>query len=520
MPVASEVSPFLLALLVLYCVVGAATVVFDSAGLLHNRWENMYPEASQTYAAIYAAQTGKLYLPPLSQPPYTPQPFTPLYYASDAYLAKMAHLDIDLFTFYARSTEYIAYLLCGLMVFMISEAAEAPLLYATLAALMLLGHPDFLGQNATPRPDMLYLLAMLISLYCAVKCNRRIWIGYGLVGGFAGIAFLIKQPGLAAALSIFVVLLLEKDFKPIAALAVGTFLPVAITFLILYWRQDPFFQHLLFTGKSLWSLKSGVQYVSSQLLVARWLVPIVIGAMGFVNALNLGTKAKMIASFALINWLIGLAGICQIGGSLNYFLPGLAGCALLLPYAIRLFRERLTMKISAVIACAALLWATTNALSYEAMRVKYFPAPTTDSLVWLHPYRILSDLSTLTMHGREPMLLDPYTAHMMELTGNWNPTPFLQSLSRADFDLIIFKFVGFDHLIPAYRGVSVFGPEEVGIMNEKYRILCSTDRSTVLMPRGREVSATPEMFTQMFQERCDTELRATPMDFRIEPGAR
>ena len=60
------------ALLIAYCVIGAATVVVDSAGLLRNPWENTYFESPQTYAAIYAAQTGKLYIP-MSQPPYTPQ---------------------------------------------------------------------------------------------------------------------------------------------------------------------------------------------------------------------------------------------------------------------------------------------------------------------------------------------------------------------------------------------------------------------------------------------------------------
>ena len=148
-------SRLIFALLVVYCVLGAVNVIVDSAGLLRNPWENSYPEANQTYAAIYAAQTGKLYIPPMSQPPYTPQLYGPLYYATNAYIAKLAHLDIDLFVFDSRLSAYITYLLCGVVVFMICEAAGAALPYAILAALMMLGHPDFLGQNATPRPDML-----------------------------------------------------------------------------------------------------------------------------------------------------------------------------------------------------------------------------------------------------------------------------------------------------------------------------------------------------------------------------
>src|SRR5581483_11864532 len=121
---------------------------------------------------------------------------------------------------------------------------------------------------------------------------------------------------------------------------------------------------------------------------------------------------------------------------------------------------------------------------------KFFPAPTTDSLAWLRPYRVLADLSTIMMHGREPMFLDPQTNHVMELTGYWNPEPLLQNLEREDFDLIIFTRVSLDHFVPSYRGVSLYSPAEIRLMNEKYQILCSTDRSTVLMPRGRNVSAT------------------------------
>jgi hypothetical protein len=506
-------------LLALYCTVGAVNVVLDSARLLHNPWENTYFESPQTYAALYAAQTGKLYIP-MSQPPYTPQPYAPLYYAANAYVAKAAGLDVDLFIFDSRLTTYIAYLLCGVMVFMICEAAAVPLAYAILAALMMLGHPDFLGANASPRPDMLYLLAMLMSLYCAVKWEDHVWRGYGLAGFFAGIAFLVKQPGLAVAMAIFMVLAVQKEFKKAAVLTVSTILPVAITFLVLYWRRDPFVQQMTFAGKSMWSFRDGANFVIDHLLVGAWIVPLGIGALGFGQAVNMGTKQKLIASFALVNWLVGFAGIGQIGGYLNYFLPGLTGCALLLPYAIELFRQHVRLTASLAIACAALLWATTSGYADEKGASRYFPAPTKDSLTWLRPYRVISDLTTMNMHGREPMLLDPFGAHVLELTGNWDGTPVLESLERGDYDLIILTRVSLDHLVPAFRGVSDFSPEQVRMMNEKYEILCSTDRSTVLMPRGREVAATPEMFARMFQEPCWTYLRPRPMDLKLEPGAR
>ena len=236
---------------------------------------------------------------------------------------------------------------------------------------------------------------MLISLYCAMRWEDHVWLGYGLAGFFAGIAFLVKQPGLAAALAVFIVLLPHREFKKAAVLTITTVLPVAITFLILYWRRDPFIDQITGVGKNLWSFRDGARYVIDHLLVARWIIPMAIGAMGFAQAVRLGSKAKLIASFILVNWVVGFAGIAQIGGYLNYFLPGLAGCALLLPYAIQFFQQHVRLKASLAFACAGLLWATTNAYSYAKGQSKYFPAPTTDSLTWLRPYRILSDLSTI-----------------------------------------------------------------------------------------------------------------------------
>jgi hypothetical protein len=69
---------------------------------------------------------------------------------------------------------------------------------------------------------------------------------------------------------------------------------VLISFLILYWRKDPFLQQITFAGKSFWSIKYGVQYVIENLFVARWIVPIGIGTLGFGRAVTLRTKAKLI----------------------------------------------------------------------------------------------------------------------------------------------------------------------------------------------------------------------------------
>ncbi|MGB6200461.1 MAG: glycosyltransferase family 39 protein [Candidatus Acidiferrales bacterium] len=528
----------MLVLLLAYCVVGAAILVFGSPRLLHNPWENSYCESPQTYAAIYAAQTGKLYIP-MSQAPYTPQAYAPLYYAINACVARAVHLDIDRFILFARLMTYIAFLLCGGMVFLICRAASLPRLHSILAALMMLGQPDFIGWNISPRPDMLFILAMLISLYCAVRWEDRLWYGYGLCGVFAAIAFLIKQPGIAVAFAIFAVLVLSKEFKKAAVLTLGAILPVVLTFSILYWRHDPFFQQMAFAGKSRWSFSDAANFLFLHCLVAFWLIPILIGIIGFSRAVTLDIKAKMIAAFALVNLLVGLSGMPQLGGYVNYLFPGLVGCALLLPYAMRVIQTRVRLTASIVVVSVALVFATSTAYAYSRGLIGYFYQPPSASVDWLRPFRVLSDVTTMNVHGREPNLLDPFGAHMLELTGNWDPAPVVDNLKRGDYDLIVLTRAGFLQdvpsprgasalstenattiFVPSYRGISYFGPEEVAIINDKYEVLCSTKSSVVLIPRGRAVAAPPEAFSRMFGQPCRSENPGLRANLKLSPSAR
>lgn len=497
-------------LLVAYCSVGALTVIAYSALLLHNRWENSYFESPQTYAALHAAQTGQLYLP-MSAPPYTPQAYTPLYYAVNGVTAWIAGLDIDRFIFYARCLTFLAYLLAGLLVYSLCRVAAIQRTYALLAALMMLGQPDFLGWNVSPRPDMLYLFAMLLSLFCAMKWSNRPWLGYGLAGFLGGIAFLIKQPGLTVVAAIFVFLVAHKEFRKAAILAGSAVVPVAIVFGVLWRRHDPFFQQLSFVGNSLWSVSNTAHFSTIHLLSSYWLVPACIGVLGFPRAIRANYQSRLLAVFAAMNWLMGFATLPQVGGYLNYLLPGLAGSALLLPYAIEAIRARSRSIVFTAVASAVIVLATFSAFRYTRDLGRYYRAPTTDSLNWLKPYRVISDLTTLNMHGRDPELLDPFGAHVLELTGHWDATPLIENLRQGKYDLIIFTRVNLYHVLPEFRGVSYLGPEETKALNENYQMLCSTIRRLVLKPKGREIPLTPDFFSRVLGGPC----LASPPSFRM-----
>ncbi len=512
-------SYFVLALLTAYCFLGAAHVIVASAHLLHNPWENANFEAPQVYAAIHTAETGELYVP-MSVAPYTPQPYAPVYYAIGAGVAKLADFDLDRVIYDLRLLTFIAYLLCGLLVFLICRAAELPPHYSFLSALMMVGQPDFLVWNVAPRPDLLFLLAMLMSLYFAVKYYEHAWLGFGFAGIAAGVAVLIKQPGFAVAIAIFAALIFQKQFKKAAIFVAGCTVPVVLTLAILYWRHDPFLQQALFAVKSSWSIRNAAQFARTNLLTWYWIVPTAIGLLGFVPALKSGAKGQLIASFALFNFMVGLSGLPQLGGYVNYLLPAMAGCAMLLPYAIQVFEERTDFNVaSSVIATLALSLAMLTGYLHVNGVSHVMNAPSQEPLTFLRPYRVLSDLTTMNLHGREPNLLDPFGARVMELNGYWDPSPVVEGLRHGDYDLIILTRVDFHHVVPNFRGISYFSPMEVKLINANYEVLCSTMTNMVLRPRGRDVSATPEMFGRMFNQTCPTGWRKKQLDLKLDPEA-
>ena len=172
------------------------------------------------------------------------------------------------------------------------------------------------------------------------------------------------------------------------------------------------------------------------------------------------------------------------------------------------------------VASVALIWATSSAYTLSTGLIGYFQPPEGTSLAWLRPFRVLSDLTTLNLHGRDPNLLDPFGAHVLELTGHWDSTPIVENLKRGDYDLIILTRTNYLHTVASFRGVSYFSPDEVRIINERYEVLCSTLSSMVFRPRGRDVPVTPEMVGSLFNQRCGIGYRRFPMDLKLAPNTR
>jgi hypothetical protein len=489
-----------------YCSIGAFKMTLQSARFLRNQRENSYTESPHVYVAVEGARTGHIYFP-LSHPPYVLQSYGPLFYIVNMGIARASHLNIDSTRMHIRLFVFACFLLSAVSVFLIVRKLQYSIATAVLAALMLLAQPTFFGWNNSVRPDLPCLFVMLLSLYFALGGDENSAWRYALSGIFGGLAFLIKQPGLAVVIAIVAVLAGHKRFRQAAYFVAGAAIPVALVFGILLARQEPFLEQFTTVGKALWSLAAGVQFAALKLSNVSVLVPLAVGAIGIVSAWRENAEIQMLAAFALANWCVGLSGLPQVGSDVNYFLPGLAGCALLLPLAIRTVRKNMHSIAGLILIIFLLCQAT-----YGVMQSADVPSHLSINLdanayAALRPYRILSDRPILALHGRDPDLLDPFSNHALELAGHWNSAPIAETVRRGDYDLIIMDCTQHSLAVCSYRGVAFFSASVVQAIDQNYTVFCSTMSERVLKPRSREIDATPEMLAPALGTRCGTGMR-------------
>ena len=520
----------LFAALIVYCAIGAGVVAISSARMLTNRWDNTYPEGAHVYAAIRAARTGHLYAP-FTQPPNIVQSYGPLFYAINAGIARASHLDVWLTVLHGRLFCFLCYLLCSVFVYAISKKTGTTTGLSVLASLMMLAQPDFTYWDITVRPDVPFLLAMLVSLYFAVRDDSDGLKSIAISGFFTALAFLIKQPGMAAGITIFGVLAWNKQYRKAITFAVSAAVPVVMAVGLLLWRETYFLGQFTSVGKAIWSLSDGVLFLLRSFVfnggALTRIVPVSIGIIGLRKAASQSGGRQMLFWFAVVNWLVGFSGLPQLGSTPNYFLPGLTAFALLLPAAVEYAREHARFTASAPRFAVAMLTASallllTTWLGYTVCTLTgaFFRAPGVVSYEPLRPYRIISDRSLAALWGHDPGLLDSFAVHSLELNNQWSSAPLVTELNDQKYDLILMLRVNYHRIAPAYRGISDFPPEVVTTINDKYVVLCNTFSAMILKPRDRDIPLSPEYFGQMLGAPCGTGSRNKPPRMVIDMYSR
>jgi hypothetical protein len=185
-----------------------------------------------------------------------------------------------------------------------------------------------------------------------------------------------------------------------------------------------------------------------------------------------GERAQVIASFTLVNWLVGLSGAPQIGSAGNYLYAGLIGCALLLPFTLLALREH----VKSVAALVLIIFGLYHVTVMEADETHTVLAAqanfAADPYRTFAPYHILSDKPVFALYGRNPDLLDPLSLHIMQVAGNWSSAPIAAEVRSGGYDFVILACGG-DRSICSYRGVNFFSGDVIRAINENYSLFCS-----------------------------------------------
>jgi len=498
--------------LLFYCAYSAFSINQNNARLLHNAWDNMYPEGPHVYAGIRAAQTGRLYFS-YRESPHIVQSYGPLFYVVAAGFARAAHLDVDRTIEYGRFVCYLSYLLVGVCAFLICRRLNTPLLLAAMAALMAIGQRDFLGWNATVRPDLMMLLFMAVGLWLILYADEYPFWAPFLSGACAGFACLFKQPGAGVAISSVLVLLYWKEFRKAIILCLGAAIPVICMFVWLILRKEQFIEQFRAVGKAIWLPSSLLPFFWHYIWDFIYAIPVAVGVIGIFAALRMGKQWHFVAIFTLVNGLIGVAGLPQLGANTNYFLPGLFGCGLLLPAAYWYVKNWCVKNQSyapvfSAVLIPCLVLAALHGDLHNRDYVRFFRAPDGIDYRPLHNLRLLTDVPDLSLKGRSTDLLDAFAIHSLEITGNWDSAPVIQKIQNKEFDLVIFKrlkpYVAptppplFERAVTSYRGISDYSPAVISAINDNYEIFCSSVFAVVLQPRGIPTSLTAGYFSPYF----------------------
>ena len=100
----------------------------------------------------------------------------------------------------------------------------------------------------------------------------------------------------------------------------------------------------------------------------------------------------------------------------------------------------------------------------------------------LQQYRVLSTDPYLSIHGRDPVLLDSFLTTILEKEKKWSPAPVLADISRQTFDVVFLAEL--NHAPMAYRSVNLMSPTILEKLRSNYRPVCrkSPDKFCVASP--------------------------------------
>ncbi len=478
----------------------AATNVVRAIRAIPSASDTTYPESAVIETAHWAWQSHRIY-PSLVRPPYTPAPYGPLFYLGLAAVGKALHGDNYAIRIALRSLVFASYLLAGLAVFALARDAGAAVWAALAGSVTALAAPFVLFWNASARPDFPALLLALLGIRMMAHSRRPGWRTGVAAGIWCAMGFLIKQSMVAAPLAIAGYLALRRWYRPLGGfvLAAGATAGMVVAYLLL--RGEPVLRDMLLMRHAPAAVRPAVAVVSNALAGGLGLLVVAGGAAGAAMALTgKNSRLLLVGMYAALAALVAMLTLPQVGSNVNYLLEPWMGASVLMACALgpaaaswRSIGEALQIGVLVVLIVLV-------GHGWEAIR--RVPGPPAYRYHRLAGLRILSTDPTFTVRGRDPELLDPYLADLLQHRAGWSAAGVAAEIKEQRFDVIFLTENG--GRLSTWHGRPRLSPELAKQVQRFYRPLCRTARVLVMTPKGlaKRFSVSDASFT--LGRRCRT----------------
>ena len=468
--------------------VGVLAVAASSIAGLRNFSDVGYPDSATLLRVGEFVHSGKIY-PDFRAPPYLVSLYGPLTYvllgipytiAETMGVEPRVALKLGVFA---------AWCACLVLVFFIgrrvNRSATAGLVSALFAASLL----PMAGSTTQLRGDFPALAFSLLSIYLLLRAGEHTTSAGAIIA--AGAALLVKQTFVAVPVGITVWLLWGRHWRAAAVWAVSIAGLVAAGYAVAWYREPLFADHLAALRRPIFEFREVPEILGEA--VRQLCVPFAI--VGGLAAVRRRTAAASLpVAVALSSWLVAVATIPQVGGSINYFWEPLCISAVLAATGLLEIHRRVGTApplVTALVTILLLGWAgplVTGDLAelkaqYRAARS--FNARRATWLRFSHAlagHRLLSSDSPIAILSSTPEMPDPYVNSILNRGGIWSFQPVLSNIAAHRYEAIV--------LVPGqtsdnigYRGIQIWSDEMWSTITREYRLACVAADREIWLPR-------------------------------------
>ena len=433
---------------------------------------------------VRATLEGRTLYPPLDETFYAVSIYMPLYVwvcAAVAWLTAPTFL-------VGRIVSLALTLVCAGLVYALARREGASRWWSAMGAGLFLTSIPVVAWGAYMRVDMMGLAFSLGGLLVLSSGASPLWAGL-----LFSLAILSKQSMLAALFGASLFLAARRRWRELGLLLLATIVPVAA---VCAWQVVATEGWFLFHTVKANGVRYSVSWASRYL--GEGLVPhTALAVLALAGWWAAGCPGSPRRPSLLTGYLIGACGaalmVGKVGAVVNYFLDYVAALSILA--AIGISRvvgegELRSLYREAFVAAALLIhFGAVTRMPDIAEYVETLPAMRrVTSLLAESRGPVLSDDPSVVAGAGQRLVLEPFQATQMDLSGIWSAGPLVARLRQGDFPLIVLRFDPWnleDRLPDGTWASGRWSDAMAAAVRHAYRVDERWKGSLVLRPRGK-----------------------------------